>query len=495
MSKEKMKFDRKCFLKILGIVLLFSLFLFPYNYCSDIYNVIDSGYWEYAKEWFAPAGRTVGMGVLFIFEMMHIPINLYIFIMKILAVFIATFSIYIFYKMVLGSINYDEKKDSSKNKCIFVAVILVFLNMGSYQYFYYAESAIMWLGVLFTVFAIKKVINCNDKLRYLKAFVLLFVAMNCYQATILFFIPATLLLLGIKKDKAIKIISETLKLSVIVGLCLILGYLILQGLTGYFNLVPYRNNIISFNKENILEVFKYLITQNHNKTGNNFIYLLINIFSVLVILFIKKKFLINKKILTVLTLILIITSAFVQTWAIVSVVDYYIADRIQFAYLSTVGMCMLFLIMYTKLFDYKKVINVCYICLILFLIYIIANANFISILNRYVRSQDKFEGETIAEAIEKYEKENNCEIEKVIYCLDNYVTYDCVNIKSFGDPTFRIFASPWVFESALKYYIGYDLDISQSQDVFEDVFLARNWNEFDERQIKFEGNTLYLCVY
>ena len=218
MSKEKMKFDRKCFLKILGIVLLFSLFLFPYNYCSDIYNVIDSGYWEYAKEWFAPAGRTVGMGVLFIFEMMQIPINMYIFTMKVLALFIATFSIYTFYKMVLETIDYDEKKDLSKKKYIFVAVILIFLNMGSYQYFYYAESAIMWLGVLFTVLAVKKVINNNDKVRYLKAFLLLFIAMNCYQATILFFIPTTLLLLGIKKDKVIKIISETLKLSVIVGL-------------------------------------------------------------------------------------------------------------------------------------------------------------------------------------------------------------------------------------------------------------------------------------
>lgn len=495
MTKEKIEFDKKSFFKILGIVLLFSFCLFPYNYCSDIYNVIDVGYWEYAKEWFAPAGRTVGMGVLFIFEIMQMPINMYIFIMKVLAVLIATCSIYTFYKLVLESINYNEKKDSGKKKCIFVAVMLVFLNMASYQYFYYAESAIMWLGVLFTVFAVKTVINNDNKFRYIKSFLLLFVATNCYQATILFFIPATLLLAGIKKDRLTKIISETLKLSIIVGLCLVLGYIILQGLTDFLKLVPYRNNTISFDKENALKVLEYLITQNHNKTGYNLTYLIINILSVILIIFIKKKFMINKKLLSLLTLVLIITSAFVQTWAIVSVVDYYIADRIQFAYLSTVGICMLFMIMYTKLFDYKIVTKVCYIFLIVFLIYIIINANFISILNRYVRKQDNFEGETIAQAIDEYEKENNCKIEKVIYCLDNYVTYDCVNIKSFGDPTFRIFASPWVFESALKYYIGYDLDISQSQDAFEDVFLVRNWENFDERQIKFQGNTLYLCVY
>lgn len=495
MTKEKEIFDKKVFLKILGIVFLFSMFLFPYNYCSDIYNVIDSGYWEYAKEWFAPAGRTIGMGVLFLFEIINIPVNLYIFIMKVLSIFIATYSIYVFYNIVLRVMKYDEETQKDKRKYILIATMITFLNMASHQYFYYAESAIMWLGVLFTVLAVNMVLKDDDKFKYLKTIILLFIAMNCYQATILFFIPATILFLGIKKEKLRSIFFEIIKLIIIVGICLIIGYFILQGLTKYFEIVPYRNNSILFDKENSLEVLQYLVLQNHNETDCDLIYLIVNAISILSIIILKSKFINKRKSITLITILLIIISAFMQTWILVSVVDYYMADRIQFGYLATVGMCALFFIMYTNVLENKKLMKIFYEVLILFLMYMIIEANYISILNKYVRIMDDYEGNTISEAVKEYEKENNCEVTKIVYCYDNYVKYDCVNVKKYGDPTFRIFASPWVCESALRYYVGKDLEIYQTQDVFEDIFWCRNWDKFNEKQIVIEGNTLYFCVY
>ena len=495
MTKGKSKFDKKCFLKILGIVLLFSICLFPYNYCSDIYNVIDVGYWEYAKQWFAPAGRTVGMGLLFFLECINLPIKIYIFIMKIFAVLIATVTIYIFYNMVLETMKYNEENHNYNKKCVFISVIITILNMASYQFFYYAESAIMWLGVLLTVLAVKLVIKENDKLRYLKGFMLLFIAMNCYQSTILFFIPAALLFLGIKKNKVRNIIFESIKLSIIVGICLLYGYIIIQGLTEYFQIIPFRDNNMIFKPEIILNVMCNLINQKHDKNYYSFMYLLINVISILGMIVISDKSVRNKKLIALITIFFIIMSAFLQTVGIIAFVDYYIATRIEFVYLATLGMNMLFFMMYTKIFDYKKNIKLCYLLVIVYLIYIILQANYISIVNRYVRDKDDEEGNVIAQAVENYEKTNNRKITQVIYCYDNYPNNDCLNVKHYGDPTFRIFAGQWVLKSALNYYTGKDLKVFQNQYIFEDIFKATNYDKFDKEQIQFNGNTMYLCIY
>ena len=492
MTKE---FDKQCFFKMLGIVLLFTLFLFPYNYCSDIYNVMDVGYIEYAKEWFAPAGRTVGMCVLYLFDVMKIPIDMYICIMKILAIFIAAYTIYTFYNMVLDAIQNKEEIDSSKKKYIFIATIITFLNMATYQYFYYAESAVMLMGVMLTVLAVKMIIKDNNRLKYLKAFVFLFIAMNCYQSTILFFMPATLLFLGIKKDKLIKIIGEIIKLSLLVGICLLLGYYILQSLTEYFEIIPYRENIIAINKETVVMILRYLIFQNHDEFGYNFTYLIINVFLIVFTLILKKKFIKKKKLVAVSIIIFIIMSAFLQTWGIVSAVNYYFADRIQFAYLSTVGLCALFFVMYTDILDYKIIKKMAYIFLIIFLIYMIGKANYLSILNRYVRMRDNLEGKAIAEAIERYEEFNEYEITQILYCFDNELKYNCIDVEPHGEPTFRILGSPWVLGSALKYYVGYDIETAYCQGAFTEIFDDREWDWFDERQMKFEENVLYLSIY
>ena len=86
-----------------------------------------------------------------------------------------------------------ENISKSLKITVIVAALITFLNMGSYQFFYYAESAVMWLGVLLTVISVRFTINKDDRLRYLEAFIALFFAMNCYQATILLYIPMTLL--------------------------------------------------------------------------------------------------------------------------------------------------------------------------------------------------------------------------------------------------------------------------------------------------------------
>ena len=125
----------------------------------------------------------------------------------------------------------------------------------------------------------------------------------------------------------------------------------------------------------------------------------------------------------------------------------------------------------------------------------IAKSNYISILNREVRNKDDLEGKKIAEIIERYEQVNGCEITEVRYCVDNMVRYHCIYVDPFGEPTFRILGSPRVFESALRYYIGYDIKVLQCQYIFKEIFNNKDWDEFNEGQIKFEDNIMYFSIY
>lgn len=169
-------------LLILTLTTLFVGFLLPYNYPSDIYNIFELGYKEYANTWFLTSGRIICVLIFYIFNYFNIPINIAIFISKIFSILIATSCIYIFYNIMIKIIKIDNKITKIG---IFFLVLLIFLNSSSYEFFYYIESSVMLLGLFLIVLAI--LINENNKTyKYIKIFICLLISINCYQSAILF---------------------------------------------------------------------------------------------------------------------------------------------------------------------------------------------------------------------------------------------------------------------------------------------------------------------
>lgn len=496
MTKEDKKSKIKLFGCIFGIVILFTLILYPHNYCSDYYNLVMDGYTEYANYWYASAGRTVGMLVLYLMDFLNVDMKVYIFIMKIFALIIATCSIYIFTNMCFNRLKQLKEKTSKSLKItVIVAALITFLNMGSYQFFYYAESAVMWLGVLLTVIAVRFTINKDDKLRYLEAFIALYFAMNCYQATILLYIPMTLLFVGLDKTKIKELLFEVIKLSLVVAVCLGLGYIIIQLLNDYFDITPFRNNAIAIRLEAFLTTLSNLILLDFEEYPN---YFYASIYSIIIILsmLLKKVEYKNRKAISVLTITFIILSAFLQVFLIVSLIDFYIADRIVFSYYAVFGLSILYFIMYTKVFENRIFLDLITALLIGFMIYMIINANYFSALHRIARVQDNNEGYDIANEIKEYEKESGCKITKIVYCEDLNVNYDWPNLRVCGDPTFRLFASEWVIENLIEYYSGNKIESCiEDSDVLFDIFDFEDWNEFSVDQMVFEKDTMYFCIY
>ena len=137
-------------LAILFVVILFSFNLLPINYPTDIYNILELGFAEYAKQWFVPAGRTVCLILFLLLNKIGISVNMYIAIMKFTSIIIASVSIYIFYKIL---IQLDKNASEFKKNIYLIVAMGTLLNRSTYQFFYYTESAIMWLGVLFVILA------------------------------------------------------------------------------------------------------------------------------------------------------------------------------------------------------------------------------------------------------------------------------------------------------------------------------------------------------
>ena len=125
MTKEKNIIDFKLIGIIFVVVMLFVSLLLPYNYCSDYYNLKIDGYTDYANYWFASSGRTVGMATLYLFDYLNVEIEAFVIIMKILAILIATITIYTFINMVYSKLDSRYENITKKKKILVVVASLL----------------------------------------------------------------------------------------------------------------------------------------------------------------------------------------------------------------------------------------------------------------------------------------------------------------------------------------------------------------------------------
>ena len=77
-----------------------------------------------------------------------------------IALLFANIAIFTFTKLTFKKLKPDTSL-FSKIVC-FIAILLIFFNKATYEFFYYAESGVMWLGILLTVLAIKVFLKDNS---------------------------------------------------------------------------------------------------------------------------------------------------------------------------------------------------------------------------------------------------------------------------------------------------------------------------------------------
>lgn len=479
--KNKKKEKRIIFIIIVISVILFMGTLLPYNYPSDIYNIFILGYKKYASTWFMTSGRLICAAVYYLLDFLNISINNGIFILKLLSILISSYTIYLFYNLVLESINSNNKKIKY---LILIPTLLIFLNYSTYEWFYYTESAIMWLGMLSVVIALKTYFK-NTNCKYLKIFLLLFFSVNCYQSTILFYIPALFFLLSLQRKDLKYIIKELFYNSLLVLLNLVIGYIIVIIARNYIDFKPYKSVNLHVNLKTLLFRTLYLVIF---FSGNfpNIMVLFINIVIMIYLLLESKQ----QKMKTILPPLLIWLIGTVQVLFMIEIINFYLADRIMISYVSTMGMFLIYALSVSN----KKILFTS--ISILLLIIQIVNSNIISLDSKKTRKEDKSYGKIISKIINDYEKENNIKLKNIEFCYDSNSIGNYEGIRKTYEPTCRAFYGDWIIDNVFNYYCpDHNFSKKYNQKIYKTKFKSKDWDNFSEEQIIFENDTLYFCIY
>ena len=472
--------------------MLFSFLLFPNHYVTDTYNLIDLGFKEYALKWFAPSGRIIGMLVLFLFEKIGCSIDWFIFILKCIAVIFATISIELFYNLLIKKAKIED--DKFKKIGIFLASIIIFLNHGTHQFFFYPESAVMWFGILSVVMALKTFASDNIKFKYIKIFLWLLLAINCYQSVVLLYLLIVMLLSGIDKKGVKHFFKESIKNGIIIVLIFILGYITVLYLRATFDSIEFKSVAIVVDQEIILKNIKLLLITCNDGFPNIILTALYICMTIAFVIIPESKFE-YKKYKVLIFFICTLLCAVFEVLILVSVIDFYLVDRVQFAYIALTGITWIYIILYTELMNKKISKNIIFSLLSLILIFNIWNSIDISNESRKALKRDKEIFAMLKEKIDNYESENE-KITKVYFSYDKVVGSVDPTIRRTEVATRTLISTEWAIENAFKYYTGLDAEFVFAGYIYRTVFNQQNWDEFCiEEQLKFKDNEMYFIIY
>ena len=102
-----------------------------------------------------------------------------------------------------------------------------------------------------------------------------------------------------------------------------------------------------------------------------------------------------------------------------------------------------------------------------------------------------------AEAIQKYnyQVETGIVIENIGVCKDKNIrtTYDGVHW--LGVLTTRSMGTDWTVLETIELYSGKKYNKVEVPNNYKEEFLQKDWHFFNEEQLVFEGNNLFICIY
>ena len=105
-------------------------------------------------------------------------------------------------------------------------------------------------------------------------------------------------------------------------------------------------------------------------------------------------------------------------------------------------------------------------------------------------------GKTIKYALERYEEETGNKVTKFSYAYDTKPKQYAVGIKPIGSLTERKLACSWSIIQAMNYYCEREFQVVRMPiEIYSEKVGLKDYEEFSEEQLIFDGDTLYLVVY
>ncbi len=205
---------------ILVITMLFCQNFLQMHYSSDTYVLYDLGYMEYPSQYFLLDGRLISALVCYLAGIFNIPIPIYIVGMDLIGIILIATAIYLMETILEKIIN---PQNIYTKLMLLASCFILILNQFTLEYLLFPESAVMCLGVLLNVIAVKLMVD-NQKHKYIKIFFVLLVATLSYQGLLNMFPVIAILVYIVKeikdkrdyKTKEKEFFIEMVKLGVIV---------------------------------------------------------------------------------------------------------------------------------------------------------------------------------------------------------------------------------------------------------------------------------------
>lgn len=468
-------------------------FIIP-HFSNDAYYISTYGY-DYYIGHFLASNRMFSALILKIFLILDIPFETERFIMGIVLTLIMAISWFVLYKFIIKLI----KKENSimHNILIGAASFLVVFNMCTAEGLLFIEVGTMPFGILFAILG-ACVLATNRKYRYIISLILVTISGLFYQVTSSIFVLLALVLIAIKNKGNIKlIVKDTIIIGLIYGFAMIVN---LIGVKIWGNILgnefrKFEFPSISVIIDTILTYGELILIYNAG-IGPKYWYfatlIIISIIFIINIILKKKDYF---EILEYITLVILSIIVPIIPILATPVGSQYIEPRMAMCFGSIVGILAIFLLTVVRV-DKNKIL----LLLIgtLTVLNFIGNSIFMVVASSstlIANQMDKLIAEQIINKIEEYEENTGVEIKAIGVAFDkSYTMYymgqpalRCFNVRSLG--------TDWAVKEVITTYSGKAYTNATVPEEVSSEFLSKDWNNYDEEQLVFDGENLYICIY
>lgn len=481
------------FVMLMFAVIICSNF-FRMHFSQDTYCInVDYGYDRYIKH-FLSIGRILGAVQMFITKKLNIPFETMVIGSSVSATILLTLSWFILYSYTIKIAKIGENK--KKQLLIAGITFSIIFNFCTFETLVFAEAIVLAFSILCATLA-SCIYTSNLKRKNVYTAILIFLTILAYQTSTSLFLIITLVFIAFKNKGNIKeILKKSIYVGLIYGVSMILGLLITKFLGNYLNWVERETTLLSI-KEMIQTIVKYLdfiVIKNFyiEPKGWNFIVIIF-----LTIIFIAQ--VIKSKeyfhILEYIVLVALCCIIPILPLMAIPIKDQYMETRMAMVFGELAGTLLLYLILVMKADETKVIKDI--ISIITITLFVINSIYFIrssseNIATGYI---DRNIAKSIIYNIEKYEKENDIKLKKIIVGYDKKPIYYYEGQIMLRSTNGRGLATNFTVAPLIEYYCGEKYDWYVSQEEIDERFLEKNWDAYSEEQLVFDGDTLYLCVY
>lgn len=493
-KKKNNKNQMYTFFVMLMFAVIISSNFFRMHFSQDTYCInVDYGYDRYIKH-FLSIGRILGAVQMFITKKLNIPFETMVIGSSVSATILLTLSWFMLYSYTIKIAKIGENK--KKQLLIAGITFSIIFNFCTFETLVFAEAIVLAFSILCATLA-SCIYTSNLKRKNVYTATLIFLTILAYQTSTSLFLIITLVFIAFKNKGNIKeILKKSIYVGLIYGVSMILGLLITKFLGNYLNWVERETTLLSI-KEMIQTIVKYLdfiVIKNFyiEPKGWNFIVIIF-----LTIIFIAQ--VIKSKeyfhILEYIVLVALCCIIPILPLMAIPIKDQYMETRMAMVFGALAGTLLLYLILVMKADETKVIKDI--ISIITITLFVINSIYFIrssseNIATGYI---DRNIAKSIIYNIEKYEKENDIKLKKIVVGYDKKPIYYYEGQIMLRSTNGRGLATNFTVAPLIEYYCGEKYDWYVSQEEIDERFLEKNWDAYSEEQLVFEGDTLYLCVY